>query len=109
MVTRLVCPHAPVLVSCGRIVAQFRASGERGTRAPVPVGLVYEVKVSYYWNALISLAWIPFVMGHAIWAWRIDETLSTYWMLCVCALCICYGVQWVLTNRTAAKRDSDRN
>jgi hypothetical protein len=56
------------------------------------------------WNALIGLAWIPLVMEHALWAWYFDHDLTTYWMLCVLALCVCYGGQWAVVNKAPASK-----
>ena len=50
------------------------------------------------WKAILALCWIPLVMGHAIWVWQADGTLTTYWMLCVCALCVAYAIQWISAN-----------
>jgi hypothetical protein len=47
-------------------------------------------------KAILDLFWVPLVIGHAIWAWYTSNDLSTYWMLCVCALSVAYVIQWVI-------------
>jgi hypothetical protein len=50
------------------------------------------------WKAALGLGWVPFVVAHAIWAWYTSGDLTTYWMICVCALSLAYAIQWITAN-----------
>jgi hypothetical protein len=61
-----------------------------------------------FWNVIIGLGWVPLVVGHALWAWHAEGALTTYWMLCVCALSVGYVVQWIIAQRAIESKVSQR-